>query len=263
MPKIISRSIAVDDTRNQKKADQPLHLYYCLCGQMALILDRLLEKLPLREKDGARVLDSSKHTHKITPEFDEVIYIRRNLADDNGVNTDNEDRIESNLSDEDKDDERIQKEVERRKRIKNIEKQHRYKCKSCGLQLFYRHDATKHNVTFILKDAVVSSAQSKANRDIYRQVALESTKHKGPTVTKKTRTMGKFSSVTVSTISDEEDDIEEKEIADSYAMNAKIIEKQLERKGVNMKRKSDGSIPTEETEIAKKVDKRGTLLKDM
>ena len=58
-------------------------------------------------------------------------------------------------------------------------------------------------------DAVVSSAQSKANRDIYRQVALESTKHKGPTVTKKTKTMGKFSSVTVSTISDEEDDIEE------------------------------------------------------
>ena len=91
------------------------------------LLDRLLEKLPLREKDGARVLDSSKHTHKITPEFDEVIYIRRNLPDDNGVNTDNEDRIESNLSDEDKDDERIQKEVERRKRIKNIEKQHRYK----------------------------------------------------------------------------------------------------------------------------------------
>ena len=38
MPKIISRSIAVDDTRNQKKTDQPLHLYYCLCGQMALIL---------------------------------------------------------------------------------------------------------------------------------------------------------------------------------------------------------------------------------
>jgi putative lipoic acid-binding regulatory protein len=162
-----------------------------------------------------------------------------------------------------KDEEKLEKEAERRKNIKNIEKQHRYKCKSCGLQLFYRHDATKHTVTFILKDAVVSSAQSKANRDIYRQVALESTKHKVPHVTKKTRTMGKFSSVTVSTISDEEDDIEEKEIADSYAMNAKIIEKQLERKGVNMKRKSDGSSQNDETEPDKKIDKRGTLLQDM
>merc|ERR1712218_276766 len=157
----------------------------------------------------------------------------------------------------------IEKEIERRKHVKNIEKQHRYKCKSCGLQLFYRHDATKHNVTFILKDAVVSSAQSKANRDIYRQVALESTKHKVPHVTKKTKTMGKFSSVTVSTISDEEDDIEEKEIADSYAMNAKIIEKQLERKGVNLKRKSDGTTYDDETATEKKLDKRGTLLKDM
>ena len=46
-------------------------------------------------------------------------------------------------------------------------------------------------------------------------------------------------------------------------MNAKIIEKQLERKGVNMKRKSDGSGPTDDSDIAKKVDKRGTLLQDM
>ena len=84
-------------------------------------------------------------------------------------------------------------------------------CKSCGLQLFYRHDATKHYVTFIIKDAVVTAAQSKANRDIYRQIALESAKQKVPHITKKTRTMGKFSSVTVSTVSDEEDDIEEVE----------------------------------------------------
>ena len=46
-------------------------------------------------------------------------------------------------------------------------------------------------------------------------------------------------------------------------MNAKIIEKQLERKGVNMKRKLDGSGPVDDTETTKKVDKRGTLLQDM
>ena len=39
MPKIISRSIAVEDTAKKgPKDDQALHLYYCLCGQMALIL---------------------------------------------------------------------------------------------------------------------------------------------------------------------------------------------------------------------------------
>ena len=86
------------------------------------ISDRLLEKLPLRERDGARVIDSSKHTHKITPEFDEIIYVRRNLDDDN--NTNNEDyENNTNISDE----EELEKEVERRKNIKNIEKQHRYK----------------------------------------------------------------------------------------------------------------------------------------
>ena len=46
-------------------------------------------------------------------------------------------------------------------------------------------------------------------------------------------------------------------------MNAKIIEKQLERKGVNMKRKPEGSASSDDPEIAKKIDKRGTLLQDM
>merc|ERR1712080_123221 len=135
MPKIISRSIAVDDTKNQKKTDQPLHLYYCLCGQMALILDRLLEKLPLRERDGARVLDSSKHTYKITPEFDEIIYIRRNLDESNTHDEVYESRDDRGSMDI-KDEEELEKEVERRKNIKNIEKNIDISVKAAGYNFF-------------------------------------------------------------------------------------------------------------------------------
>jgi hypothetical protein len=47
-----------------------------------------------------------------------------------------------------------------------------------------------------------------ANRDIYKQVALEQPKR--TQITKRTKTMGiKFASTTVSTISDDEDELEE------------------------------------------------------
>ena len=78
----------------------------------------------------------------------------------------------------------------------------------------------------------------------------------------RTKNMGKFSSVTVSTISDDEDELEEKEIADSYALNAKIIRKQLQRKG-NTKRGHEGD-EDQEGETSKKASKpRGTLLERM
>lgn len=235
MPKIVSRSIAVTDElgyhREKQRRDEtakPLHVYYCLCGQMAVILDRTMEKLPLRATDGARVIDGAKHTHKITPEFDEVVFIRRPE--------------------------------------KGIEKQHRYKCKACNLQLFYRHQ-TNSNVTFIFKGAVVSSAQNKLNKDVYSQAASESQLKKKKTIlTKKTtKNMGKYASVTVSTVSDDEDELEEKEIADSYALNAKIIEKQLERKGMNKRKSGADGDGGEEVAAAAADAKRskGTLLHDI
>ncbi len=99
-------------------------------------------------------------------------------------------------------------------RQEGIEKQHRLKCKKCRIPIFYRF--TDPNITYIISKALKSKADSKIDLGV---------------VKKHTKNMGKFSSVTVSTIDEEEDEIEAREIADSYANNARIIEKQLERRG--------------------------------
>lgn len=46
---------------------------YCNCFS----IDCAIEKLPLRKRDGARVIDGSKHAHKMTSERDEIVFLKR------------------------------------------------------------------------------------------------------------------------------------------------------------------------------------------
>merc|ERR1712016_339187 len=132
----------------------------------------------------------------------------------------------------------------------NLKIFYRYKCKGCGLQLFYKHDPEK-DVIFVFQGAIRTANQGISQKDIYSQVAQEGLAKKRM-VTKNFRTMGKYSSVTVSTVSDDEDELEDKEIAESYALNAQIINKQLDRRGLKRDLEQGGS--------GIKTQKRGTLL---
>src|SRR6218665_2099152 len=83
MPKIVSRSIACSDnsTGNEYSNEEArLFVYECLCGQMCLVTDTNLKRLPLRTRDSSRILDKKHTVFKLytLPEYnapEDMIYI--------------------------------------------------------------------------------------------------------------------------------------------------------------------------------------------
>lgn len=88
-----------------------------------LLADCNIDKLPLRKRDGARVIDGSRHAHRLVCDPDETVFIRR---------------------------------------AEGIEKQHRKKCKKCGLLLFYHHNLAS-NTIFIVKVCTVTCFTAEVN----------------------------------------------------------------------------------------------------
>ena len=242
MPKVVSRSVACADNQNQHRDEYrdetSLTVYDCLCGQMCLITDTPLRHLPLRRRDGARVLcaRTGRLTYKLyqnkqQPTNDDIIYL---------THDDNDDQF--------------------------VERQYIRRCARCQLPIAYQHilpsllhhkSLVSTNISsgdqkassgsnllseeniplFIIKGSLVerkirsnSSRLSKHYKHQYNSNISHSIADKPKKVIITQKDMGKFSSVTISTVEEEEDEIEDREAADSYAANARIIESQLERK---------------------------------
>lgn len=231
MPKVVSRSIACSDTRKEENVneDQSLHVYYCLCGQLFLIMDIPLEQLPLRNRDNSRVLDGAKHAFKLSNEEkgEHVTYLRR--AD-------------------------------------GIEKQYRKKCAHCGLPVYYRADQPNKQAIFIMHGSLISqqallnqpsgSATQRYQPKLPNLPALGSDTRR---LMKLTRDQGKFGTVTVSTVDEEAEELQAREVADSYAENARVIEKKLMKSTIS--RTADKRKREDDQDATRTNRPKGTLIK--
>lgn len=216
--------------RQEYRYEMPLQTYYCLCGELVCILDCPLTALPLRPRDKARVIDGSEHAYKL-----------RNVGDGDVT-------------------------LLRRAREGKVEKQYRKVCRSCGLLLLYTHKQQEKPMYFVVDGALhaeqsrtaplagpsggstaltASGAGQAGNKKITPRVIIA--RHH--------RNTGKYATTTISTVDEEEQEHEAREVADAYSANARVIERTLEMKGVVSKRK----IHEQEAEEKKRAKAKGTL----
>lgn len=194
MPKVVSRSIVCTDQKPEPKDDSNLTVYYCWCGQIGLILDTKVHKLPLRERDGSRVIDTKKRNFKLS-----CIDLKRPFRE--------EDIVFVKWSDDE------------------VEKQYRLKCQKCNLWCFYKHSPDS-NLIFIVNKAMNIKPRSSAGTGTVNQTIPTTSSNFRKT---EVQSGGRFASVTVSTMEEEEAEAEAKEVANSYELNASIVQRELDR----------------------------------
>lgn len=228
MPKIISRSIVCSDvSKNEEELndEKNLQVYHCLCGELCLIMDEFLEKLPFRKLDKSRVIDTSKHVLKLKlddSQEDEVVYLQREHG---------------------------------------IEKQLRKRCKNCGLTILYTADQRNHKdaeILFVINGSLIEHSLPGPTTS-YGGQYRNSAYHDSRKLTRLTKDEGKYGHVTVSTIDEDNEELQAKEISDSYEENSRIIQKSLQKAMLltNTKKRKE---PEEEENSSEIKKPKGTLI---
>lgn len=80
----------VDHEETEELFVKPLYTYYCHCGQVthqnfllnnflkiSLVSDTLLQRMPLRARDRARVIDPTRTTAKAYFDAGDTVYVKR------------------------------------------------------------------------------------------------------------------------------------------------------------------------------------------
>ncbi|RKP04907.1 hypothetical protein THASP1DRAFT_20525 [Thamnocephalis sphaerospora] len=80
MPKIISRTVVSTSDQAPQLERPPLHTYYCVCGEFALIsaTDAQLERLPKRQTDLAAIVSRERRVFRLNAKDGAVVLVKRN-----------------------------------------------------------------------------------------------------------------------------------------------------------------------------------------